>query len=476
MLPHSRGRSQSSLRSLLNLTLDTFESYCFNNRKWLLWVGLTLYLASRVCVFYLMIGGDVKFYAQYGYEARAAHSANATIYQKFYSDQNINRTIEYPPLTIDLFFLISLFIPATVDSTHFYISFNRLFHGLLFLVDLAIFGFLLVYLFSRKVSASAILVSAANYTLTGFILGHILYSRLDLVLGELIIVAIILMISSRRLELVSVAVLSLAIAFKLVPILLLPIWLIGGLSSSHANWFRITLELIKKGALFGAIIALPWIFFAFRLGEDAFLFLEVHQVRGIHIESLWGAVAVLLSKLGLFAVRVTGFRSIDVAFSLSSAFETVSVALLLAGCSVVYLIYGYKAFSLLTTKPMRSATISQEEPALFKLAILACLVLSLAVSKVLSPQYLLWFVPIALLIPWEPTWGKLSHLMLLSLACLTTLIVPLFYVSDVLQMTWFGVALLSVRNIGMVVWAGILLFHLARYRAEGRCLSVPNHL
>jgi hypothetical protein len=423
-----------------------------------------------------MIGGDVKFYAHYGYEARAAHSDNATIYQKFYSDQDINRTIEYPPLTIDLFFLISLFIPSTVDSTQFYILFNRLFHGLLFLSDVAIFAILLVYLFSRKVSASAILVSAANYTLAGFILGHFLYSRLDLVLGEVIIVAIILMISDRRMELASVAALSLAIAFKLVPILLLPIWLIGGLSSSTGNWFRITLESIKKGALFGIIIVTPWIFFWVRLGGDAFSFLEVHRTRGVHIESLWGTIAVLISKLGLFSVSVTGFRSIDVAFSLSSAFEAISVALLVGGCSVVYLLYGYKALSLLMTKRIRSATISQAEPELFKLAILACLVLSLAVSKVLSPQYLLWFVPFALLIPWEVTWGKLSHFILLVSACLTTLIVPLFYVSDVLQMTWFGVALLSSRNMGIVIWAGILLFHLARYRPDGRCLSVPDHL
>jgi hypothetical protein len=95
---------------------------------------------------------------------------------------------------------------------------------------------------------------------------------------------------------------------------------------------------------------------------------------------------------------------------------------------------------------------------------------------VLSPQYLLLFVPLMPLIPWELSWGKLSHFLLLPLALLTTLIVPIFYVSDVLQMTWLGVALLTFRNIGIALWAGILLLYLVHYPAVAERSSPAIHL
>jgi len=173
---------------------------------------------------------------------------------------------------------------------------------------------------------------------------------------------------------------------------------------------------------------------------------------------------------------VTTARSYDLAFSFSSLFTRLSPVLLMGGCLLVGLTYAYKAIPLLMRERTRSSSIAQEDPTLFKLAILTSLVLSVAVSKVFSPQYLLWFVPLMPLIPWELSWGKLSHFLLLPLALLTTLIVPIFYKSDVLQMTWLGVALLTFRNIGIALWAGILLLHLVRYPAVAERSSPANHL
>jgi hypothetical protein len=454
--------SLRSLRVFLNLILNQFESLCLTYGKQLLLVVLGLFLASRVFVFYLMIPGDVKFYAQYAYEARAAHLENATIYQKFYPDRDLARAIEYPPLTIELFALMGALIPDQTDMADFSRSFNQIFHVIFFLLDLLTLVGLLIYLFKQEAKISAIVVAVTTYTFAGLILKHFLYSRMDLLLGQLLVLALILMISQRKLELLSFVVLSFAVAFKLIPILLIPIWLIGLISPISSNWAR---ELAKKGAICASIIVLPWIFFAFRLGEESLLFLGVHQIRGIHIESLWGTLAVLLSKFGL-PVTVTLFRSYDVAFSLSSAFAALSLVLLVSGCLLIYWIYFRKALSLLTAKLPGRGSIAQRDPDLFKLAMLTTLVFSLAVSKVFSPQYLLWLVPFMLVMPWKLSWGKVSYPIFLLLVFLTALIVPKFYTWEVLRMTWFGTTLLTLRNTGVVLWAGVLMAYLARYRSS----------
>jgi hypothetical protein len=417
-----------------------------------------------------MIGGDVKIYAQYAYQARLAHSENTTIYQKFYSDRDPRRAIEYPPLAIEILTLMSVPISANVAFDQFYASFNRIFHFILLSSDILMLLVGVVYLLKSKCEIAAILIAVTTYTCSGFVLGEFLYSRLDLLFGELIALAVLLTTYLGRGPLLPAVVLSCAIAFKVFPIILAPVHLIGTFTCVSLRRPAILAELLKRTVVLGTVISVPWILFALQLGRDSLSFLEVHQIRGVHIESLWGTIAILSSKLGL-PVMVMAFRSYDLVFSVAAMFKLLSWMSLLGGCMLVLSIYAVKAFPLLARGGVRSRSIAQEDPNLFKLAILTATVLSLAVSNVLSPQYLLWLLPLTLLIPWEFWWGKLSHLMLLALAFLTTLIVPVFYMSDVLRLTWWGTVLLSLRNGGILIWAVLLLIQMIRY--PWPCKNMP---
>ncbi|MEZ5293672.1 MAG: hypothetical protein R2745_21490 [Vicinamibacterales bacterium] len=444
-----------------------YERLCAAYGGPLLLLALAAFAASRVFVWSLMVPGDVPYYARYAYEARVAHQQGATIYEHFYPPDTWPKTVEYPPLAVDLLALVGRLVPPAVDPDDFTRSFSTAFHTLIFGLDLVTLAAVVAYRLRRRTPLSAVVAGVVTYTLAGLVLKNFLYSRLDVLLGQLLALALVLMIAPGRRTLVSSAVLSVAVAFKLVPVLLIPIWLVGALHATPASLAALTRELARKGAAMAAVVLLPWVVFGLRLGEDAISFLRIHAARGIHIESSWGTVTVLLSKVGL-PVSVELFRSYDVESSLSSSFAALAPAVLAGGCALIYGLYFRQARRMAPAPGIDGGSVAQRDPELFKLAMLATVVFSLAASTVLSPQYLLWLLPLGLLMPWGlshgRSWGLVSHPVLLILAFLTALIVPKFYTSDVLRLTWFGTTLLTLRNAGIVLYAALLIAYLARYR------------
>ena len=109
----------------------------------------------------------------------------------------------------------------------------------------------------------------------------------------------------------------------------------------------------------------------------------------------------------------------------------------------------------------RRARRADADPALSLLAALAMLV---ALAPVLSPQYLLWLAPLsALLAPRYPL-----QAVLLAVAAVLTRVELRWAFDDLPHFDWGAIALLSVRNAVLVVFAVVL------WRAIGRASGRPT--
>jgi hypothetical protein len=97
-----------------------------------------------------------------------------------------------------------------------------------------------------------------TFTLAVGILGHFAFDRLDMVLAGLIVLALSLLSGAGHF-LWSFLVLALAIAFKIVPVVLIPFWVLGSLPvpmlapSSGAGWRRLLATAVGRGILLAAL-------------------------------------------------------------------------------------------------------------------------------------------------------------------------------------------------------------------------------
>ena len=173
---------------------------------------------------------DVQYYAKIAFESKIASKINQSFYDVH---EHVNKTqVEYPPLAIKWIELPNLFINQDINfiPKEFdvflskYIFLYRLFSALL---EFGTFILFINYLFSRKFSFSEITEKSLIFILGGLSLLHVLYDRLDIILGCLILCSLILLLKKKYLW--SFFLLALSINFKIVPIILIPIWLIGSL-------------------------------------------------------------------------------------------------------------------------------------------------------------------------------------------------------------------------------------------------------
>ena len=114
------------------------------------------------------------------------------------------------------------------------------------------------------------------------------------------------------------------------------------------------------------------------------------------------------------------------------------------------------------------------------------LLLAIASAKVLSPQYLVWLVPLMPLLPWEDKLSRMVMIGYLAMLALTTVIFPYTYFSRVSALLIFsdqqyvrmpptlsGLALLAARNLLLIATAAGVWLELApRTAAVNRCVTL----
>jgi hypothetical protein len=374
------------------------------------------------------------------------------------------RVIEYPPLG-----LVPILAPAwlapppesgdAATRAAWNRVYTRLFRLELLLVDGATFALVLLLVarwygdeppWRRALRAGA-------YVAGGLFACEVLYDRIDLVLGALVLAALALSWSRARAGW-ALGLLALAVGYKLAPLTLVPLFVLAALPALTRPQARRAAGYAALAALLIALVlALP----AARWGGDALAFVGYHGARGLQVESP-------LASLAMLAAAVTR-RPLGVHRGFGAAELDAPGAATLAALSPLLLLLAVAAATLLIARSLGAlpadgaARLAQRAPRLVAAGVALLLLATMIASKVLSPQYLLWLLPLAPLLPLRVGWG------LVAVCALTTLIVPWLYASQVLRLhpgvlppvgdgpTLLGGALLAARNGALCLLAAALV-------------------
>lgn len=341
-------------------------------------------------------------------------------------------------------------------------------------VDLACLA--LVYLIGRRIypneSHPRRALRLLVYTLATGALGFILYDRQDPVVALVALVALYTLI--RGWSVVGYALLTLGTAYKLVPALLLPVWVFAAAAvrcapnATPGRFLRATL--IEAAIGFVVLAAWPLLTYEFGGRDRAFVFLTFHTARGLQLEAPAAWPTILLDPAaevghGYGSYNFRGPLADRVAGLLKGAM------ILTAGLTVLIAGRGFwsAAAGPSPVPPVRLG------PHVVASALLVWLGFILA-NKVGSPQYLLWVAPLMPLLPFRTArewwWtGLMLVVMVVTTAvypCAYTFVMGEFLHDD--PATWAGPnlwakLLLTVKSIGLAaatVWLGVEVWRAGR--------------
>jgi hypothetical protein len=247
---------------------------------------------------------------------------------------------------------------------------------------------------------AARLARLAAYALFTGVLGPILFDRLDLVVGLFAVLAVCAFANAR--PAVAYAVLALGTGYKLVPAVLLPVFVLATAAARTgpaAPAGRYLWAVLREAVIAGLIFALwPLLTYWLGGGDRAFSFLTPHAERGLELGSS-PAWAVLLADpatvvgyahhsftlRGRLADRVAGLCSLALLLGAAAALVVSAGAFRRHAPGPAPPGKAWKAFAPLV-------------PQLVAASLLVWLTVILT-SKVGSPQYYLWVAPLVPLLP-----------------------------------------------------------------------------
>ncbi|MDP9491206.1 MAG: glycosyltransferase 87 family protein [Actinomycetota bacterium] len=332
--------------------------------------------------------------------------------------------VEYPPAALPVFLL-----PALGDG-----DYRSKFEGMM-----AGLGVLLILVVASISPWAAIFAALAP-----LLLGSVVLTRFDLWPAALTAAALALLLSGRwRFGL---GVLGLATAAKLYPAVLLPIAL------AHVWRTRGRREAIVCGGVFAAVIAAIVLPFVAVSPDGVWDSLWVQAGRPLQIES-FGAGLLLAAHqaFGLDLTMESGHGSQNLA---GGAADTLAVLTTLAQIAVVIGIWIWYARG------------PADRDRLFR-ACAAAVVAFVAFGKVLSPQFLIWLIPLVPLVRGRR--GLAASGVLAAILVLTQLWFPFRYWDLALEFDATASWLVFARNLTLVA----LLFVLVSPRARGERARSP---
>jgi hypothetical protein len=278
--------------------------------------------------------------------------------------------VEYPPGAF------AVFLPPAVLPGGAY---NFAFKSLMALCGIAALFAVVLVLVALGLRGPRLYAAAALFALSPIAVGPISLNTYDLFPAALTVGALAAIL--RRRELLGFGLLGLAVTAKLYPLVLVPpalayVW--TTLGRRRAAW-----SLVALGGVAVAVL-LPFAVLALGGLWDSF---EAQSSRGLQIESLGSAVLLAAHQLGLYEVTVvrgaTGAATRDLAGSLPDALATLASQLQVAAVLAVWLLHLREPRS-----PERLVVASAAAVAGF-----------LVFNRFVSPQYLVWLIPLVLLLP-----------------------------------------------------------------------------
>jgi Glycosyltransferase family 87 len=291
--------------------------------------------------------GDVGLYGHYAHEMTAGRWP----YGDFYD--------VYPPLAQPLFLFVRL-LPGAFAST---------FKWTMALCGAAAVLVLVAALVAVGASRLRVVVAAVVAAVSPLLVGPVFLNTYDL-FPTLLTAGAVLALLHRR-DRLTVILLALAVAAKIYPLVLLPLVLVE-------VWERGGREAVQRVlAWFAGVLVLVHVPFLV-MGAGGLRFSYTQQLRrGLEVESLAGGVLLVLDRLGLhqLTLRDQALGSRDAVGSLADALAALSSLVVIAAVLLAAWLY----------LRGRRDTLA---------AAAASVTAFLAFGKVLSPQYVVWLVPL----------------------------------------------------------------------------------
>jgi hypothetical protein len=358
--------------------------------------------------------GDVSLYQRYG-----EHLADGLLpYRDF--------ALEYPPGALPLFWLPKL-APSYL-------------HGVELLAWACGAGAVaLVALTLARVAAPPLCLYAgvAFAALGPLALGSVTLVRYDLWPALLTAGALLALVAGRpRLGL---GLLAVGAAAKVYPLVLVPIALVYVRRERGMREAGIALAVC---ATVLALVVGPFLLFA---GDGLLDTISRQAGRDLQVESLGAGVLLLLHQLGAYTPEATNsLRSFSLGGSVADAVATALTILQALAVLAVWIAYA--------SRDMRDA-----EPRRLLLASAAAVVAFVTFGKVLSPQYLLWLIPLVALVAGRT---GIAAAALLGVSLLVTRELFPGHYGDVVAFAPLSM-LITVRDALLVVLYCVLLAGLA---------------
>ncbi|MDD3735513.1 MAG: glycosyltransferase 87 family protein [Candidatus Pacebacteria bacterium] len=333
-----------------------------------------------------------------------------------YKDFNV----VYPPLSL-IFFILPYFFAKNFSSYRFAFGLETI---IIFILTIWI-----ISEFAKKINKNSI-KTIIEFLIILFPISLLVIERYDIFPSFLVLLSFYLFYSKKYY--LSAFTFACSFLTKLYPIIFLP----------FLFFYLLKKENTKIGINFGltfvfSILAILSPFFLLSVGpsESYFYSFTYHLNRSLHIESFWGSLILLLQKtnLKIFQTKtIYPYGSWDLSSPLADNLSKISTPIILIFLILLLYYFLKEDFN--------------EENSFEKLLRynITSLLVFVSFNKVLSPQFLIWIIPLFVIL------SSKKEKFVLFLATLPTLIIyPIIY-KNILEKSPFAISILFLRNILLV--------------------------
>jgi uncharacterized membrane protein len=337
--------------------------------------------------------------------------------------------VEYPPGAF------AVFLPPTALGSGHY---NAAFKSLMAICGLATIVLVALVLVELGASTRRVYAAVALLALSPVAVGPISLNTYDA--WPALLTVLVLWLFLRERDLLAFAVLGLAVTAKVYPLVLVPlacvfVWRRGGPRQVAAGL-----------AVLGAVVVAVVVPFAAYAPHGVFESFRSQAERGLQVESLGASLLLLFDRLGLYdahVVRTTGVAGRNLVGGAADVAAAVSLALEALAVAVVWVLYARV----------------RDAQARLPLAFAAAVAGFIAFTKVFSPQYLVWLVPLVVLVDGAAGVAAVS----LAAVALVLAQVWFFHYGALFRLEW-PVWLLVVRDLVLVALYALLAGALSRWK------------
>jgi uncharacterized membrane protein len=337
--------------------------------------------------------------------------------------------VEYPPGAF------AVFLPPTAFGAEHY---NAAFKSLMALCGIATIFLVALVLAELGASPGRLYAAVGLLAVSPAALGPISLNTYDAWPALLTVLALWLFL--RGWELPAFAVLGLAISAKVYPLVLVP------LACTYV-WRRAGTRKVAYGlAAMIAVAAVVVVPFAAYAPHGVFESFRSQAERGLQVESLGASLLLVLDRLGLYdatVVRTTGVAGRNLVGGGADAVAAVSLVLEALAVAAVWLLYA------------RVRETRGRLPVAFAAAVAGFI----AFTKVFSPQYMVWLVPLVVLV--DGAAGVIA--VSLTAVALVLAQVWFFHYGALFRIEW-PVWLLLARDLVLVALYVVLAGALTRWK------------